>query len=106
MLPVIHGSFHRCLGAPVGVWSGIGYNCKCVTTVPDRPPGESSLAAVSSCLRKEVTCSGMGIPQSLDMHDPPACGHALVSRQMPRDLSLAKIGAVLPAYLLEDGARM
>ena len=30
------------------------------------------------------------------MHDPPACGHALVPRQIPRDLSL-KIGAVPPA---------
>ena len=73
-LPVLHGSIHRCLGAPVGVRSGIGYDRKCVTMVPDRPPGESSFAAVSSCLRKEVTCSGMGIPQSLDTHDPPACG--------------------------------
>ena len=44
----------------------------------------------------------MGIPQSLDTHDPPACGHALVSRQMSRDISL-KIGVVLPA-LSEDGA--
>ena len=34
--------------APVGVRAGIGYFCKCLTTVPARLPGENSLAAASS----------------------------------------------------------
>ena len=45
-------------------------------------PGESSLANVSSCLSNEVVCFGMSIPIARGMHDPPACGYALVPRPM------------------------
>ena len=37
---------------------------------------------MSSCLSNEVVCFGMSIPIARGMHDPPACGYALVPRQM------------------------
>ena len=49
----------------------VGYQCKCMTTVPARPPGERSPAAVSSSLSDEVMCYGVGTTELVyGMHDP------------------------------------
>ena len=64
------------------------------------PPGERSPAAVSSSLSDEVMCYGVGTTELVyGMHDPPACGHALVPRQLPRDLSL-EIGVMFLTLVL------
>ena len=67
---------------------GLGLHCKCVTAVLVRLPWGSRLATV------ELTPQGghgLGDGHPLvvcGMHDPPACGYALLPRQTPRDLSL------------------